>query len=620
MRHFLFTVLCFTFFKGAAQSGNSNTAGSSGNGFKIGVRVSYVASGESFTFRLTPDATVTVTKSNTLVNFPGNYSTGQTFVISQISGPRSVFFTGNSNRVTIGNANAEALADAGQAPGNWPVRGEIIAPPNTLIGLQLNGTNNTTINTGEWGRFVFNFPDSVLEGNPFNVSIIAAPANVVFEKIVTGVTPGIISGNNYVKIKGDYKYDLMSRGNGDSVKTTFFESWDAGIDKALEDNGRYVVFTSGAKGLCGASGKYRQVYKRDRLTGETIMLSRAPNGEEGNGNSSAPVISVMHIYVAFESYATNLVANDNNGARDVFLWFKGNGGTVTRVSVSSNGTEANGESYEPSITGNAGYIAFTSSATNLAEENTEVAGANVYLHDKNNKTTILISKDPKTGKGVGGSRPSIDMNGYRMAFCSFANTLVPGDNNNLWDIFLWERNSSMQALPLKRITMAYDGSERNQGDESSSRVVAPTISGLGRYIAYATTATNVVLNDNNKMQDVFVYDIENNTTATVSVDNNGTEGNGNSPAGQGEKIALSINAEVVVFTSNASNFGTPAGNVVAYRLNEHKMVPVSFLTGAYVSAPEVSRTGKYVVFGSSQPLDKRFVSSGLFAAFMSPAY
>lgn len=510
-------------------------------------------------------------------------------------------------------------ANASQAAANQPVRGSIKAPPNVSIGLKLNGTNNTTINTGQWGSNYFNFPNPIPEGSPFNVTVASAPPNMVFE-MTTGITPGKITDNNYITIHADYKYDLISRGNGDSITTTFFESWDGGVDKSLDDNARYVVFTSGAKGLCGASGKYRQVYLRDRITGKTDMLSRAPNGEEGNGNSSAPVISVMTIYVAFESYATNLVENDNNKVRDVFLWFKGNGGTITRVSVNSDGTEANSESFEPSITGNAGYIAFSSSASNLAEGGTEVSGVNVYLHDKYNKSTILISKDYKTGKGVGGSKPSIDMNGYKIAFYSYAYTLVPDDKNNLWDIFLWERNTSMQALPMKRITMAYGGGERNQGEESSSRVVTPTISGLGRYIAYTTSATNVVPDDNNKMQDVFLYDIENNTTIRVSVDNNGVEGNGNSPMGQGEKIALSINAEVIAFTSNASNFGTPAGNVVAYRLNEHKMVPVSFVTNAYVSTPEVSRTGKYVIFGSSQPLDKKFTSSGLFAAFMSPAY
>jgi hypothetical protein len=514
---------------------------------------------------------------------------------------------------------AASKSKAGQATTKYPVIGSIIAPPNISIGLQLNGSNNITINTLQWGRNSFNFPNPIAEAAPFNVTVKSAPANMVYE-ITTGVTPGVISNNNIVTIHADYKYDLISRGNGDSVLSTFFESWEPGACKIDDVDGRYVVFTSGAKGLCGATGKHRQVYMRDRITGETKMLSRAPNGDEGNGNSSAPVISVMSIYVAFESYATNLVANDNNGVRDVFLWFKGEGGKVTRASVNSDGTEANGESYDVSITGSASYIAFTSAATNLTEDKAEVSGANVYLHDKNNKSTILISKDYKTGKGVGGSKPSIDMNGYKLAFCSFAYTLVPDDKNNLWDIFLWERNSSMQALPMRRITMAYDGGERNQGEESSSRVVTPTISGLGRYIAYSTTASNVVANDNNKMQDVFVYDSETNSTKRVSVDNNGVEGNDNSPVGQGEKIALSIDGEVAAFTTKASNFGTPSGNVVMYNLTKQKMIPVSYVTGAYVSTPEISRRGKYVVFGCSLPLDKRYTSSGLFEAFLGPAY
>jgi hypothetical protein len=381
------------------------------------------------------------------------------------------------------------------------------------------------------------------------------------------------------------------------------------------------VFISQAQGLCGASGKYRQIFWRDRLTGATRMISRTATGEEGNGNSFAPVISVGSTYVAFESYATNLVNNDQNGLRDVFLWRRTReGGEVERISVGPGGVEGNGESYEPSISGMGNEVAFTSYATNLSEDGAEVSGVNVYLREPQKQLTTLISKDYKTGKGVGGSCPSIDMNGYKIAFYSFAYTLVPGDNNNLWDIFLYERNTSYKGLPLKRITMAYDGGERNQGSESSSRVVTPTISGDGRFISYATTATNVVPGDNNNVQDVFVYDINANTTTRISVDNYGVEGNDDSPIGQGERIELSYNGNTAAFTTKATNFGTPANNIKLYNLSSKKIASVTNVTGTYVSTPSLSRSGRYVVFGCGLPLDERFKSSGLFAAFAGNAF
>src|SRR6185436_1967456 len=85
--------------------------------------------------------------------------------------------------------------------------------------------------------------------------------------------------------------------------------------------------------------------------------------------------------------------------------------------------------------------------------------------------TILISIDPITRKGGGGSKPSISHDGNRIAFYSHTATLVAGDNNGLWDIFLWEKN--MPAL--KRVSLTADGKERNQGTESANRIVAPAI-------------------------------------------------------------------------------------------------------------------------------------------------
>jgi Tol biopolymer transport system component len=343
------------------------------------------------------------------------------------------------------------------------------------------------------------------------------------------------------------------------------------------------------------------------------MLTVSPTGEEGNGNSFAPAISVSANAIAFESYASNLVSNDGNKVRDIFLWRGNNiGGSIQRISEGMNGIEANSESMEPALSGMGGHITFSSNATNLDAAGAEVSGVNVYLWERSSGKTMLISKDPKTGKGVGGARPSIDYNGYKIAFWSFASTLVEGDRNNLWDIFLYERNTSLLAMPLRRITMGYNGMERDQGDESSSRVVTPTLSGDGNVIAYSTTATNVVPDDNNKMQDVFVYDITTNTTTRVSVDSNGLEGNGDSPYGQGEKIALTANGSKIAFTTKASNFGVPTGNIMLYDMDVKKLIPITTNNVGYVSTPDLSRTGKYVVFGSSIPLDGRFNSSGLF--------
>ncbi|MBL7746328.1 MAG: hypothetical protein JNM19_02775 [Chitinophagaceae bacterium] len=618
MRYTILVLILALAVTGTAQPvklAKKKAAPSVAGGYKAGMKLTYAGPGESFSFTDNKGGSITISQSNTLVNFPGIYRPGDTIAISQTAGPRAVNFLNNSHSGIFLNSNFIATAESGAAPGQVVIKGILDGVPGARITLQNNGTDDITV-TAAQNSVRFAFPKPLAEGTPYKVTIKSAPEGQRYVVSNYSGEPGIASANSFIKIYGDKEIDLVSRGNGDSILGTFYESWDACVDKAIDDKARFVVFVSQAKGLCGSTGKYRQIFWRDRQTGETRMISRSPGGEEGNGNSFAPVISVGSIYVAFESYASNLVTGDGNGVRDVFLWRKTQaGGEIERVSVSQNGMEGNSESFEPSISGMGGHVAFSSNASNLLTDGTRVDGVNVYLWEKNNKNITLISKDPKTGIGVGGSRPSIDMNGYKIAFWSFAYTLVPNDNNNLWDIFLYERNSGMVGLPLKRITMAYDGGERNQGDESSSRVVTPTISGMdGRFITYATTATNVVPNDNNKAQDVFVYDSQTGITTRASVNNNGEEGDGDSPIGQGEEIPISANGDIVAFTTKASNFGTPANNVVLYNLQTRKMIPVSSVKGTYVSTPSLSRNGRYVSFGCGQPLDKRFGSSGLFVA------
>ena len=489
------------------------------------------------------------------------------------------------------------------------------APAGTTVTLQNNGAQQLIISTDSTGVKISNFP-AIPDGSSYNITIKSAPKGMKFKMERAS---GTINSIATVNITGDYEYHLISRGNTSSEMGTFYESWDPVIEKETSDgNTRYIVFVSQAKGLCGSTGQYRQIFRRDKQTGKTIMLSRAPNGEEGNGNSFNPVLSVSPYYVVFESYASNLVGNDGNGVRDIFLWNETlEGANIERVSEGMGGVEANAQSFDASPSGNCSYIAYASSATNLLNDGTEVSGVNIYLWSRHDKKTKLISKDPKTGKGVGGEKPSIDMNGYKVAFWSWSYTLDPNDKNNLWDIFLYEENTSRIGLPLRRITMAYDGSERNQGEESSSRVVTPVISGDGKFIAYATTASNVVPGDTNKVQDVFVYDIAGNTTTRVSVNNSGEGGNGDSPYGQGERIAMTFDGRKVAFTTKASNFGVPGGNVVMYDLDTKKMTSVTNNNGGYVSTPDISRKGRYVVFGCSFPLDGRFNSSGLFTKFMT---
>ena len=400
---------------------------------------------------------------------------------------------------------------------------------------------------------------------------------------------------------GFNKFDLVSRSADDKIIGTFFETFTPVIGGTGADEGRYVAYVTYTKGLGGGTGKYRQVVWRDRKTGETRLVSQGMNGVEGNQNSHAPAISADGRSVAFESYATNLTPDSNN-VRDIFVW-NYNTNTVTAVSE-NRGVEANSECFEPTISGDGNLIAFSSSADTLAPGVTGTSTVNVYLRDMQSGAVTLISKSEKDGKGGGGSRPSISEDGSRIAFHNYF-PLTKEDKNDLWDIYVWESGR------LKRVSKTSAGGDKDQGEESSSRVVAPSISGDGRYVAFATTATNMVGDDTNKLQDVFVVEVSSGRVTRASVGSDNVQANGDTPFGQGEKIGISYDGSLVVFSSKAKNLG---GNILIKNVQSGQVIKVSSDVESTVGQPAMSRTGKAVIFGSNRQLDTRFKSSGTFVA------
>ena len=141
---------------------------------------------------------------------------------------------------------------------------------------------------------------------------------------------------------------------------------------SISADGSYVAFASFASNLVsGDTNDTSDIFVRDRLTGQTTRVSVDSSGMQGNGWSYDPSISADGRYVAFNSEATNLVAGDTNDRRDVFVYDRVTGQT-TRVSVSSGGTQGNGDygSYLPSISADGRYVAFDSDANNLVSGDT----------------------------------------------------------------------------------------------------------------------------------------------------------------------------------------------------------------------------------------------------------
>jgi Tol biopolymer transport system component len=382
---------------------------------------------------------------------------------------------------------------------------------------------------------------------------------------------------------------------------------------AISADGRYVAFVSYAANLApGATGLGRQIFMHDRQTHQTELVSVSTAGVEGNNDSAAPAISSDGRYVVFTSYSTNLVSGDANAVRDVFIRDRQTQ-TTSRISVSSGGVEGNSESFDPAISADGRYVAFASYADNLTAGVTGNAKTNVYVRDTLTSTNTLVSM---TLGGTGGSQssslPAISADGSRIAFWSFEINLVAGDTNSLWDIFLWDRNASPK---IKLVSVSSAGGQKNQGNESISRIVAPAISADGDIVAFSTTASNLVAGDTNGLQDVFLHQVSTGVTVRASEGTGAVQATGgDSPVGQGERVALSSDGTWVAFTTAATNISAGGSNVVIHNnvTGETKALTADsgFFSGS--KGPAISGDGRFVAFMSSLKLDPRFTSSGVF--------
>jgi hypothetical protein len=205
----------------------------------------------------------------------------------------------------------------------------------------------------------------------------------------------------------------------------------------ISDDGSQIVFHSYATSLLAndSNGGILDVFVRDIENSETSVLSIDSDGDQTFGNSFSPAISGDGRWIAFQSDSFGLVSGISNENVDIFLHDRLSGVT-TRVSVSSSGTQSNGDSKNVSISDNGKYIVFESAATNLVDSDTNNAD-DIFLHDTQTNETIMLSKNlagmPANGDS---SNPKISGDGRSVAFTSFASDIVYWDQNAQADVFV----------------------------------------------------------------------------------------------------------------------------------------------------------------------------------------
>lgn len=304
-------------------------------------------------------------------------------------------------------------------------------------------------------------------------------------------------------------------------------------------DGRFVVFGSSASNLVDRdTNGYTDAFVHDRVTGKTTRVSVDSLGRQGNYGGHPTAISANGRYVAFHSLSNTLVANDTNSKNDAFVYDRWSGET-TRVSVDSFGTQGNMDSMSAAISANGRYVTVWSSASNLVAGDSNNA-YDAFIHDLITGETALASVDSSGAQGNASSTPgAISANGRFIAFSSGASNLVFGDTNGTTDAFVRDRWNG----ETRRISVDSAGAEALGGYSSPTAISAD-----GRFITFASTATNLVAGDTNAKEDAFVHDRITGKTSRISVSTAGAEGKGDS-----EPTAISADGRFVAFWSYAKN-------------------------------------------------------------------
>ena len=388
---------------------------------------------------------------------------------------------------------------------------------------------------------------------------------------------------------------------------------------AVSADGRYVVFSSVATdhiaGGSDANGG-NDAFLWDRSSSTLTLISHAVGAPTtaANGISLARAISADGRFVAFDSQATNLIfgGSDGNGDYDCYLWDRDTE-TTTLVSTAAGTatTAANGPSLVVSLSADGRYLAFSSSATNLiAGQNDTNGGPDAFVWDRQTGATTLVSgaagSSSTTANGASTLR-GLSADGRHVAFSSSATNLIPGltDGNNADDMFYGD----LDLGGLKLISHVSSSSTTTANGTSIASAESSSISGDGRFVTFASSATNLItgVNELNATYDVFLWDGDSNSVALVSHHPFSTSLTGNA---ESAAWAVSEDGNFVVFESLATNLQIGSDTNSAYdvflfdrlsgtvRLVSHASSSEVTAGNAESHARSVSANGRFVSFAS----------------------
>jgi hypothetical protein len=374
--------------------------------------------------------------------------------------------------------------------------------------------------------------------------------------------------------------------------------WNFGAaHDGLSRHGRFVSFESDATNLSGdeTQDSYHGYVRdrdadRDRRLDEagatkTVRIDLSSSGAAGRGTTfGAPALSEGGRFAAFSSNAWNLIDGefDLNNTSDVFVRDRNTDGDrvfdepgavkTVRISLSSSGAPPDYYSQDPVISAGGRFVAFVSLATTLVDDDTNGV-LDIFVRDRDTDrdrvfdeedavgtARVSLAADGSEGNADSGSPGGIAGSGRFVVFDSVADNLVPGDTNGSWDVFVRDRDTDRDGIfdePGATDTIRVSAS--TTGDEGDAQSSGGVLSRTGRFVAFQSTATNLVEGDANGRQDVFVRDRDTDrdgvfdepdavATVRVSVSSAGEQGTLSAAL-----PSLSASGRFVGFASSAPN-------------------------------------------------------------------
>ena len=415
---------------------------------------------------------------------------------------------------TEGGSITRISTDAAGGQANYDSLSPVFSPDGTKVAFYsyasnlVSGDTNDTydifvkdLTTGAITRVSTDASGAQANGSSYRPVFSPDGTKVAFYSYGSNLVPGDTNGATDIFIK-DLTTGVVTRVSTDG---TGAQGNSSSYGPVFSPDGTKVAFYSLASNLVpNDTNGAIDIFVKDLLSGETIRIATNAAGAQGNDYSYQAVFSPDGTKVAFYSYASNLVAGDTNNNADIFIKDL-NSGAVTLVSTDAAAIQGNSSSYTPVFSPDGTKVAFTSVATNLVPEDTNGI-VDVFVKDL---TTGLVTPVTADATGVQADSysysPQFSPDGTKVAFYSYASNLVPGDTNNVPDVFIKDLTTGA----VTRLSTDADGAQGNNYSDN------PVFSPDGSKVAFSSDAPNLVPGDTNGTTDIFIKDLS-DTAATLT--------------------------------------------------------------------------------------------------------